>query len=152
MAKKKKSTRRVGRPRPRRRMSGITTGLTGDLMELAGIVAGSVAATVAQRQLSSVNQKVIAAGEIAVGLYMKKHGGHPFLHGMGYGMMGAGAIGIAHDFRIIAGVEDFMNGIDNEYSQGYVEEGYVHGFQNERLVAGFGNEMSVGGTIAGFMG
>jgi hypothetical protein len=153
MAKHKKTTRRRTSTPRRRRIGGVGThGFTGDFMEVVGLVAGTVAGTIAQRQLTHVNPKLIAAGEIAVGFALKKHTGHhPFMNGVGWGVLSSGAIGLAHDFRVISGVEDFINGIDNQTTTGYIEEHQMHGITNERYVSGISNDYSMNGAVS-YMG
>ncbi len=140
MAKRKKTTKH--RPHRRRRMSGVGAGLGHDAMEAVGLVAGSVLATVAQRQLTTMSPKLVAGAEVIAGIMLKRHANSPFMSGVGWGVMGAGAIGIAHDFHVIAGVEDFVNGI----SGGGTYETDMRGLGNESYVAGLHNSAYVSGA------
>jgi hypothetical protein len=145
MAKRRKK-QHTSRRRSRRRMSGITAGFGSDVMEIIGLVAGSVAATVAQRQLTSVNAKLISAGEIVGGHMLKKHGKSPFMVGVGFGLMSAGAIGLTHELGVIHGVEDFVSGM---YGGEMTSQHELSGFRNNQFIgeagmAGLANEAHVG--------
>lgn len=143
--KKKKTTRRTHR---RRRMGAVAShGLGADVMEVAGLVAGSVVGTIAQRQFASVNPKIISAGQLAVGFYLKNHSTHPFMRGVGWGTLGAGAIGLTHEFGVIHGLEDMVSDLwsgGEYYEQIPAGNG---GFANSMHVAGFANSHRVAGDM-----
>lgn len=144
MAKKKKhyTTKRHA---PRRRRVGAAShhGLMNDAMEVGGLVAGSLLATMVQRHATSMNPKLISAGEIAVGYYLKTHSTHPAMRGLGWGMLGAGAIGLTHEVGLIHGLDDMVSGL---YSGGMTESinmpaglnnsSYVNGISNSNRIAG----------------
>lgn len=131
MARRKKHHTKH-RTHRRHRMGGVAShGFTADLMEIGGLVAGSVLATVAQRQLTSINPKVISAGEIAVGYYLKNHATSPLMRGVGWGMLSAGAIGLTHEVGLIHGLEDMVSGL-------YGGETYMDGISNSQHVNSFG--------------
>jgi hypothetical protein len=121
-------------PRWRRRMSGISAhGIQGDLMEAAGVVLGSVAGTVIQRQFTSMNPKVVSGVQLVAGIMLKRHAKSPIMSGAGWGLMGAGAIGLTHEVGLIHGVEDFVSGyLQSEHEmQGISNESYMGGISNE---------------------
>lgn len=140
MAKRRK--KHVTHRRRHRRMSGI--GHSSDIMEVLGLVAGSVVATVAQRQFTSMNPKLISGGELVGGHLLKKHSHSPFMTGVGFGLMSAGAIGLTHEFGIIHGVEDFVSGLyDGQMIDGYEQD--MQGLGNDNYVLnGLSNEAHVG--------
>lgn len=153
MAKRKKTTKRHTTHRRRRMGSAGSAGIMHTVQEAIGVVIGSVAATVAQRSFK-VNPKILAAVEVFGGVQIKNHAHSPLMAGIGWGVLSAGAIGFAHDFHIISGVEDFINGIDNDMSGGYEDQSYVQGgIGNEYYVNGFNNEQMVAGAAGGsYMG
>lgn len=125
-------------PRRRRRMSGISAhGIQGDLMEAAGVVVGSVLGTVIQRQMTSMNPKIVSGIQLVGGIMIKRHAKSPLMSGAGWGLMGAGAIGLTHEVGLIHGVEDFVSG--------YLESAHdMRGLPNESYMGGLSNEAHVG--------
>lgn len=140
MAKRKKHHKVHHR---RRRVSGVHSGLGGDLMEVIGLVAGSVAATIAQRQLTSMNPKLVSAAELVGGHMLKKHAKSPLMTGIGFGLMSAGAIGLTHEFGVIHGVEDFVSGLYDGEMSGYLDT-EMSGFRNDQFIGGLANEEHIG--------
>jgi hypothetical protein len=139
MAKKKKKPAH----RSRRRMSGINSkGIMHDLMEAGGFVLGQIGGAMIQRQVAT-NPKIIAGVELVAGHMVRRHAKGPLMSGIGWGVFGAGAMGLAQGFHVISGIENMMSGLDNE-SQGYIEEG-TSGFNNETTLHGFPNETSLHG-------
>lgn len=122
----------------RRRVSGFGSGLGHEAMEAVGLVAGGVASVVIQKQISSVNPKIAAGGTLVAGVLIKKHSKSPFMTGFGYGMMATGAVGLAHDFHLIAGVEEFVSGLTNSQFVSSEREG-MRGIDNESHLTGFPN-------------
>ncbi len=140
MAKRKKKT--THRTHRRRRMSGLGSGMGHDLQEAAGLVLGSVAATIMQRQLTTVNPKLVSGGQVLLGIMLKRHAKSPIMAGAGWGIMGAGAIGLTHEVGLIHGVEDFVNGIGMGAMAS--DSQMIEGLSNEQSVSGFRNDMYVG--------
>lgn len=134
MARKKHHAKKRTTHR-RRRISGLGSGIGHDAMEAVGLVVGSIAATVIQRQATSLSPKIVGGIELVGGIMLKRHAKSPFMAGMGWGIMGAGAIHVAHDFGMISGVEDFVSGIAG--GMGYTEERYVNGLSNESHMSGY---------------
>lgn len=143
MAKKKKTTKHRT-TRRRRRVSGLGSGLDHDGMEVLGLIAGNVASVVAQRQMTSISPKIVSGAQLVGGFMLKKHAKSPFMSGVGYGLMSAGAIGLTHDFGILHGVEEFVNGIAGGGST-YLETTDMSGLNNNQTMTGLGN----GQTMAG---
>lgn len=106
MAHKKKA-RKAPKRHHRRRIGAVHHGgdMMHDGMELVGIVVGSVLATSIQRHATSMNPKLISAAEIVGGMFLKHRATSPIVQGIGYGIAGAGAIGIASEFNVIHGVD-----------------------------------------------
>jgi hypothetical protein len=146
MARRKKTHRKTHR---RRRIGSAGGGIGNDAMQAVGLVAGSVAATVMQRTLSSMDSKIVSGGQIVAGFLLKKHGKSPFMEGMGWGVMGAGAIGLTHEVGLIHGINDMVSGLMNpgmdEYEYNPYAEREMRGLGNGQRVAGMNN----GARIAG---
>lgn len=144
MAKRRKKSHRT--THRRRRMSGVGSGVGHELQELIGLVAGNIAATIVQRQATTINPKIVSILEMGGGYMLKKHAHTPLMTGFAYGLMSAGAIGLTHEVGLIHGVEDFVNGLGDG---GYIESEHMHGLGNESYsvggsVGGLGNEEHVG--------
>ena len=148
MAKRRKKHHTTHHRRRRRMGAVVSHGLTANVMEVGGVVAGSVLATIAQRQLSTINPKVISAGEIAVGFYLKQSP-HPFTRGVGWGVLGAGAIGLTHEVGLIHGLEDMVSGLMQPANMYEVDApAHTGGFGNSQHVnsfSGFPNGYRVAG-------
>lgn len=156
MAKKKKS---ASKPR-RRRVGSVGSGIAGGAMEAGGLVLGSVLSAVAQRQLTSVNPRIVSVLQLAGGYFLKNAAKTPLMRGVGYGAMAAGAMSLTHSVGLISGIEEMVNGIAND---GYVaggEEIYLNdgasagGLNNSSYVAGadiggINNSMRVAGAYDG---
>ena len=138
----------MNRRRPgSRRISGISSSLGHEAMEVLGLVAGNVGATIMQRQATTLNPKIVSGGQIVVGYFVKKHAKAPFMSGVGYGLMSAGAIGLTHEIGIIHGVEDFVSGLYG--GQTYVEtetEMPMRGISNHDTMSGISNGSMMSGS------
>ena len=141
MAKRKKH-HTTKRRSPRRRMGAGPMG--SDIMEVVGLIAASVGGTVLQRQLTTVSPKLVGAGEIAVGFYLKNHGNSPFMRGLGWGLLSTGSIGLTHDLGIIHGMEDLVSGIWNGGMSETEHELGQGGIRNNQHVGGMRNNQHVG--------
>lgn len=158
MAKRKKAHHKPTRRRSRR-MSGIGTGKLGEgLMEAVGLVAGSIVATVMQRQLTSINPKIVSGGQLLGAIMLRPHAKTPLMQGVAYGIMSAGAIGITHELGVIHGIDDLVSGctggggsyeldpgdprdMRRRMHSGHHHYGHHHmnGFSNSDRISGFGN-------------
>lgn len=155
MAKRKKSHHKTpARRSTRRRMGAVHSGgIMGDLQELAGVVIGSLGATMVQRQ-SFASPKIIAGLETLGGIYLKNHATNQFMKGLGYGALAVGSVSLLHDVGVIRGVEEFVSGLGigmSEFgeSQGeisYSTEPNISGIANETVLSGIGNDVRVSGT------
>jgi len=154
MAKRKhKSAKR--RTHHRRRIGAVSHGSLMHTAEtLGGLVVGSMVSTIVQRQFTSVNPKIISLAQIGLGLYMTRKPS-PIMAGVGWGMAGAGAIGLSHEVGLIHGVEDMMSGMlqgdfnSNSNAPGgevmYRGGNMMNGMDNETTLSGMEN----GDTLSG---
>lgn len=162
MAKRKKAHHKPTRRRSRR-MSGLgSQGLSEGLMEAAGLVVGSIVATVMQRQLTAVNPKLVSGGQLVGAILMRQHAKTPLMQGVVYGIMSAGSIGLVHEVGIIHGIDNLVSGCGNgggyerdldpgdprddrrhgmHSGQHHMHQGhhYMHGISNDDRISGFGN-------------
>jgi len=112
MARRKKTKKH--RTHHRRRMGAIHTGgMMNDAMGLVGLLAGTVVATSAQRQMTSLNPKIVSGLEVVGGLMLKHHFPSPFMQGMGWGIAGGGTIGLAHEVGMIHGLDGICDSLFN---------------------------------------
>ena len=162
MAKRKhKPAKR--RTHHRRRIGAVSHGsLMGTAETLLGLVGGSMVATVMQRQFTSVNPKIISAGQIVAGIFLTRKPS-PIVQGIGWGVAGAGAIGLSHEVGLIHGVEDMVSGmLQGDYNanlnapegetmyrgnmmNGMDNDTYLSGMQNGDTLSGMAN----GSTLSG---
>lgn len=153
MAKRKKSKKAP--VRRRRRMSGIGSGLGHEAMEAVGLVAANIGGVIMQRQLTSVNPKIVSGAQIIVGYLIKKHAKSPLMSGVGWGMMSAGSVGLVHEVGIIHGVEDFVSGLYGGGSS-YEVDMPMRGLTNSSVMSGLNNSSTVthganGDVVRGMM-
>ena len=146
MAKAKKSKTKKTSHRGRR-VSGVLGANKNDAMEAVGLVAGSMIAAVAQRQMTSINPKIVAGAQIIGGIMIKNHAKSPLMKGIGYGLLSTGSLAIVHEVGIIKGVEDFVSGM-TDGDVGYIDESQA-GISNDyySTVNGISNEGSLSGDI-----
>lgn len=85
------------------------SGLQDDAMTLVGLAIGQVAATMAQRQMTNLSPKVIGAVEVIGGIMIKNKATSPLVQSIGWGIAGAGTMGLAHDFGVIHGIDGICN-------------------------------------------
>lgn len=142
MAKRKKRTTTRSHRR-RRRVGAAGGGLGNEVMEVVGLVVGNVGATIMQRQATTLNPKMISGAQIVGGFVLKKHATSPFMQGISYGLMSAGAIGLTHEVGLIHGVEEMVSGM---YNGGYMVEAGddMRGLRNDQYIGGLANESHVG--------
>ena len=147
----------------RRRIGAVSHGSMMHTAEtLGGLVIGSMVSTIVQRQFTSVNPKIISVAQIGLGLFMTRKPS-PIMQGVGWGMAGAGAIGLSHEVGLIHGVEDMMSGmLQGDYNANLnAPEGQVmyngnmmNGMTNDTTLSGMDNGdtlsgMQNGTTLAG---
>lgn len=132
--KKKKST--THRPSSGCRVGSINQKhLVSGMEEAGGLVAGSVLAAAMQRMFATTNPKIVAGAQIAGGFFLKNNDS-PLLRGIGYGIMSAGSISMAHSLGAIKGIEDLVSGVDNRmYIAGLGNDEYVGDIHQEYIPA-----------------
>lgn len=133
MAKKRHHKKRHTRRR-RHSMSGVGGGMTNVLAMVAGAVAGRV---LQSKFESKVNPKILAAGQIALGIFLPKIVKNKIAAGVGAGMVVNGGVTALNQFGVIAAV----SGLGADYSLDYVS-----GTDNLSVLAG-----GVGVTDQGIM-
>ncbi len=146
MAKKKKTHKRTHHRR--RGMGAIHTGnLMHTLTEFAGAGVGGLLATAIQRRATTLNPKLLNAGQIVAGV-MFRNNKHTFVRGAALGLGTAGMIGFAHDVGLIHGIDEIVAGVfpdgggdfEMQTQHGIPNGSYVNGLQNGSFVAGGGAE------------
>jgi len=118
MARRKSSKKRYSR---RRKSSGMS-GVKGNITFIASSVAGAVIGKMVQSKLSDkVNPKILAGGQIALGLFLPKFVKSEIGKGLGTGMVVNGGVTMLQQFNVLSGlgqydmtyVDDSMSGDDN---------------------------------------
>jgi hypothetical protein len=107
MARRKKSYKKSGSRRRSRGMGAVS----GNLMNIVGLVAGAAAGRiVATKLLPNIDSKIKNAGVIALGAFV-----FPKLikgglgSSIGAGMVAAGGLGVMQDFNVIGAIEDTLS-------------------------------------------
>ena len=107
MARRKKSYKK----RSVRRRSSKMGAISGDLMNVVGLIAGAAAGRiVATKLLPKLDSKIKNAGVVALGAFVFPKlikGG--FGSSIGAGMVAAGGLGIMQDFNVIGAIEDTLS-------------------------------------------
>lgn len=92
-----------------RRVGAVNTGgWEQDIMESIGNVAGQLAATAVQRMGHNLDPKIVSGVELVGGVMIKRHFDHPFMKGVGWGINGAGGMGLASEFGVIKGIDEVV--------------------------------------------
>jgi hypothetical protein len=119
----------------RRRRSGMGAVGTGNMTTLLSMVAGAVVGRVITTKLSDkINPKILAVGQVAVGLFLPKMVKNKFVAGMGAGMAVNGGVFALQSFGVISAI----SGIGADYSLDYVA-----GTDNLSVIAGDDDYMGV---------
>lgn len=114
MAHKKRGAKHHKPKKHGRRVGGLNKhALMDDAMGLLGLAAGQIASTTLQRQMTSMNHKVVGGIQIVGGMMLKHHSKGHFMQGLGWGIAGAGTIGVAHDIGLIHGVDTLCDQVFN---------------------------------------
>ena len=107
MARRKKQYKKKRSSRRSKRMGAIS----GDLMNMVGLIAGAAAGRiVATKLLPKIDSKIKNAGVIALGAFV-----FPKLikgglgSSIGAGMVAAGGLGVMQDFNVIGAIEDTLS-------------------------------------------
>lgn len=143
---KKKHTRRR-----RHSMSGVGGGMTNVLAMVAGAVAGRL---VQNKLQDKVNPKLVAAGQIAAGIFLPKFVKNKFVAGIGTGMIVNGGVTLANQFGVVSAISgmvgadeyslDYVSGTDSlnviagdeSGDMGYTDQGIMTGTDSLSVVAG----------------
>lgn len=135
MAKKHKKKATTHR---RRRMGGVRTKATmHELMQLGGLVAGGALAGALQKRIpATVNGKIVALGQVGVGVFVSMKFGNPFMHGLGLGMAAVGATSGLHQMGIINGIGDVLMPGGGDYM--------INGISNGNTLNGISNGSTLG--------
>ena len=133
MAKRHHKKRKHHTRRRRHTMSGVT----GDVTNVLAMVAGAIAGRMVQNKFGGTNPKVIAAGQIAAGIFLPKLVKNKFVAGIGTGMIVNGGVTLANQFGVVSAI----SGLGADYSLDYVS-----GTDNLTAIAG-----GVGITDQGIM-
>jgi len=121
----------------RRRRHSAMSGVGGDMTHVLAMVAGAIAGRMVQNKFGGTNPKVVAAGQIAAGIFLPKFIKNKFVAGIGTGMVVNGGVTLASQFGVVSAIA----GIGADYSLDYVA-----GTDNLSVLAG-----GVGVTDQGIM-
>jgi len=105
--RKRKVSRRRGR-----RMSGVGSVGTNVLSMVAGAVIGRV---IQNRFSSKINPKILAAGQVGLGLVLPKVVKNKFAAGVGTGMIVSGALSGLQSFGVISAISGLADGVQVDY-------------------------------------
>lgn len=108
MAKRRKASRR----RRGRRMSGVGAVGTNVLSMVAGAVIGRV---LQNRFSSKINPKILAAGQVGLGLVLPRVVKNKFAAGVGSGMIISGALSGLQSFGVISAISGMADGVEVDY-------------------------------------
>ena len=144
MAKKKKAVAK--RHHRRARVSGIHMGkfnIMETVMSGVGLVVGTAGATMMQKYLTALPQKVVSGVQL-VGGVMFTQNKHPFVRAVAWGVAGAGAIGLAHQTGLLHGIDEMVSGMF-----GVNEAGQLTEYQPTQQMSGMGNDTFLAGMPNG---
>jgi hypothetical protein len=101
--------RKKSSPVKRRRRSVGAMGKTGNVVAtVAGIAGGAIAAKLlanyAGKMSSTLSPKVIAAAQVALGVFMPKIVKSKIGADLGYGMIAIGGVSLAQSFGVVSGI------------------------------------------------
>ena len=106
MARRRKKASAPKRRRSRR--MGAMGGSKNVLMTVAGIAGGAILARIAGNYAGKMswgsNQKLVSAGQIALGVFFPKFVKGPIGQNLGAGMVAVGGLSLAQSFNIISGI------------------------------------------------
>jgi len=132
MAKRRSTKKRYSR---RRRSSGMS-GVKGNITFIATSVAGAVIGKMVQSKLSDkVNPKILAGGQIALGLFLPKFIKSEIGKGLGTGMVVNGGVTMLQQFNVLSGMGEYdMTYVDDSMSGDDLN--VIAGDDNLSIVAG----------------
>ena len=141
MAKRRSHKKKHTRRRRHHSMSGVG----GDMTNVLAMVAGAVAGRLVQNKLQDkVNPKLVAAGQIAAGIFLPKFVKNKFVAGIGTGMIVNGGVTLASQFGVVSAIAGVVGA--DEYSLDYVS-----GTDNLSILAGDDESGDMGYTDQGIM-
>jgi hypothetical protein len=109
MARRRK---RASRPVRRRRRVGAVSGSKNVLMTVAGIAGGAILARIAGNYAGKMswgsNQKLVSAGQLALGVFFPKFVKGKIGQDLGAGMIAVGGLSLAQSFNVIGAMDDSM--------------------------------------------
>jgi len=153
---RRKSHKRKSTHRRRRSHMGATGG---NMTTILSMVAGAVAGRILQSKLSSkVDPKIVAVGQIAVGLMLPRFVKNKIAAGIGAGMVVNGGVTTLSQFGVISAVAgigaadyalDYVSGTDNlsviagdDSDMGFTDQGIFSGTDNLSVIAGDYEDLS----------
>jgi hypothetical protein len=98
------------------------SGVGGDMTHVLAMVAGAIAGRMVQNKFGGTNPKVVAAGQIAAGIFLPKFIKNKFVAGIGTGMVVNGGVTLANQFGVVSAIAgigasdyslDYVAGTDN---------------------------------------
>ena len=145
MARRRTKRRTHSRRRRHSRMSG-----TGGMIQtlLIGTAGALVAKVVSNKLSSKVNPKLLAGGEVILGVALPKFVKNKFMADFGYGMAIGGALNGLQSFGVVSAISGI--GADIEVSYGEVEDDIAGTSSNLNEVSG-GMDYEIGLTDPGIM-
>jgi hypothetical protein len=128
---RRKTHKRKSRGRRRSSMSGTGAGMTHALAMVAGAVIGRVVST---KLSAKVNPKILAGGQIALGLFLPKLVKNKFAAGIGQGMIVNGGVSALQSFGVISAISGLGADVQVDYLG--EEEDSMNGSSNIQEIAG----------------
>lgn len=122
-------------------MEALETGL--------GLVIGSTLGTAVQKYATRIPQKLLAGGQMVVGL-MNTQRPNKIFQGAAWGFAGSGAVALAHDTGILHGIDEVMSGITGGSSSREIDYN-VNGMPNREVLSGMPNDTVLSGPEGGEM-
>ena len=134
-------TRKHKRKRSRKRshkMGAVTGSETGDMILglIAGVATGVIIDKVTDKQFPDVDKRIISGVETLGGGALVVAGKGAFAKSFGAGLAGTGLRNAAHDFGIIQGMEQFIQGIGQEKDDVLLIEMNGVDLNSTKMVAG----------------
>ena len=137
MARKRHHKKRHHRRRSH--MSGTGGTVTNALAMVAGAVIGKVVST---KLSDKVNPKILAGGQIALGVFLPKMVKNKFVAGIGTGMIVNGGVQALQSFGVISAISGFTDGVKVDFVSGDDFDS-VSGSANIQEIAGGIDEMGL---------
>ena len=146
MARKRRSHKKHSR---RRHHIGAKGGAVTDALAM---IAGAVIGRVASSKLSSsVNPKILAGGQIVLGMYLPKMMKNRFASGLGAGMIVNGGVQALQSFGVISAINGIGADVQVDYVSGDGEFDEMSGSANIQEIAGGMDDDALGYYDEGIM-